>query len=50
MKNIRLSFTGDLLCYQIENIVSKVGNNKYDYSKIFSHLSFKQSDYLIGSL
>lgn len=50
--HIRLTFTGDLLCYAIQNHVSMDSFGNYEYDEIFHHISgyFSNSDIVCGSL
>lgn len=53
MKNVvKLTFTGDILCYAIQNKISKIGEDSYDYDGVFSRIIglLDQSDYVCGSL
>ena len=49
---MRLTFTGDLLCFKEQNEVSKTGKQSYDYECIFAPVSkyLQTSDYVCGSL
>ncbi len=49
---LKLSFTGDLLCYAIQNKASQTDKWEYDYKSIFEPVSnqLRDCDYLVGSL
>ena len=49
---MRITFTGDILCYESQIQSSKIGKKEYDFSSIFKEVSpyLKDSDYVCGSL
>lgn len=52
MKDIKISFTGDIMCQKEQISAHKIGIDKYDFSDMFSSISnyFNQSDYIVGNL
>ena len=49
---MRITFTGDILCYASQIQAAKVGNREYDFSQVFEHVRpyLDNSDYVCGSL
>lgn len=49
---IKISFTGDILCYETQNKVSQISEDNYNYDAVFDNIKniLNNSDYLIGSL
>lgn len=53
MKNVlKITFTGDILCYANQNEACRKLDGRYDYSPIFENVKslFQDSDYVVGSL
>ena len=48
---MRITFTGDILCYQSQDRLCRKHDGSYDYSPIFERVKpiFEKSDYVIGS-
>jgi poly-gamma-glutamate synthesis protein (capsule biosynthesis protein) len=49
---VKLSFTGDILCYQSQNLIASLGDDKFDYSYMLKPIldDLSNTDYLCGSL
>lgn len=52
MDKFRISFTGDILVYECQNKICKIGPDKYDYTEYLKEAKplFKDSSYVVGSL
>lgn len=52
MDKIRISFTGDILSYECQNKLAKIGPDRYDYMDYLlgSKPIFEKSNYVVGSL
>lgn len=52
MDKIRISFTGDILAYECQNKLAKIGKDKYDYTDYLlgAKSIFESSNYVVGSL
>ena len=48
---MRITFTGDILCYKSQDKASMVGKGTYDYNPVFEEIKplFAHSDYIVGS-
>lgn len=49
---VKLSFTGDILCYESQNELAHIGEDKFDFSYMLEPIKglLKDTDYLCGSL
>lgn len=52
MDKIKISFTGDILAYECQNKLAKIGKDKYDYADYLlgAKTIFESSNYVVGSL